>query len=143
MLFENDNSYLDMVMNIPGLDYLNNQGKEDNTENFYKGNMFDEEFVPYKKMTYITPKVKTQREKDLEIIMKYNFMVIDYNLYLDVLPDDMKILSKYQNAAHILEEKTKEYEKKYGPLCNTTTDYKTFKWLESTWPWDKEDGKYV
>ena len=146
MLFENDNSYLDMVMNIPGLDYLNNsheQTKEDNNDSFYRGNMFDKEFVPYKNMTYIVPKVKNERQRDLLTLMKYNFMVIDYNLYLDVHPNDSLILSKYKNAAKKLEEKTKDFEKKYGPLCNTTADYNSFKWIESPWPWNKEDGKYV
>lgn len=146
MLFENDNSYLDMVMNIPGLDYLNDThdyDKDDNMENFFRGNMFDKEFDPYKKMTYIKPEVKCPKQKDLLDIMKYSFMVIDYNLYLDIHPEDTLILNKYKNAARKLEEKTKEYEKKYGPLENTSANYNTFKWIDSPWPWDKEDGKYV
>lgn len=146
MLFENDNSYLDMVMNIPGLDYLNNsheQEKEEKYEDFYRGNMFDKEFIPYKNMTYIAPKVKSEKQKELLAIMKCNFMLIDYNLYLDVHPDDTMILNKYKKVAKTLEDKTKEYEKKYGPLCNTSADYNTFKWIESPWPWNKEDGKYV
>ena len=105
--------------------------------------MFDKEFIPHKGMTYITPKVKTEKQKDLLAIMKCNFMLIDYNLYLDVHPEDTMILNKYKKVAKTLEDKTKEYEKKYGPLCNTSADYNTFKWIESPWPWNKEDGKYV
>ncbi len=146
MLFENDNSYLDMVMNIPGLDYLNNSHdheKEDDIERFFRGNMFDNEFDPYKNMTYIKPKVRNEKQKDLLSLMKYSFMVIDYNLYLDVHPEDNLVLNKYKKAAQKLDEKTKEYERKYGPLCNTSANYNTFKWIDSPWPWDKEDGKYV
>lgn len=144
MLFENDTNYLNMLFNLdkPSNNY-DNMYNQNNEVGFLRGNMFDNEFKPYKNMTYIKPKLSTQREKDLFKIMESAFMINDYNLYLDVHPDDANILNKYKMSADKLRMLTKEYEDKYGPLCITSANYDTFKWLESPWPWDKEDGKYV
>ena len=43
-----------------------------------------------------------------------------------------------------LEKCSKEYESKYGPLCYTKgNNYNSFKWVNGSWPWESEDGKYV
>lgn len=146
MLFENDNGYLNMLFNYDNQNYNNFNNApmtESDKEGFLRGNMFENEYVPYKNMTYIMPKVKGEREKDLMKIMEVAFAINDYNLYLDVHPNDMTILNKYKVCADKLRKLTKEYENKYGPLCIDSADYNTFKWIESPWPWEKEDGKYV
>ncbi|MBQ6841266.1 MAG: spore coat protein CotJB [Bacilli bacterium] len=94
-------------------------------------------------MTYIKPKLKTERERDLFKVMEVAFAINDYNLYLDVHPEDQKILSKYKACTEKFRRLTKEYEEKYGPLSIDAANYKTFKWIESPWPWEKEDSKYV
>jgi len=142
MLFEN-NDYMDMIFNMPNLNDFNNSSNLSVSEGFLRGNMFENEYVPYKNMTYIKPSVKGEREKDLLKIMEYSFAINDYNLYLDLHPEDMEILSKYKAASQNLEKCMNEYEKKYGPLNITTSDYNTFKWIDAPWPWQKEDGKYV
>lgn len=143
MLFENENPYLDMILNLGEIESINVGTNQDELMGFYKGNMFDSEYEPYRNLTYIKPKITSEREEALLKVMKYNFMVIDYNLYLDLHPDDQNILNKYKNAAEKLEECKKAYIKKYGPLCITEASYPKYEWLNSPWPWDKEDGKYV
>ena len=147
MLFDN-NEYLDMLFNVNGNNYnyaynMQTQNSSSLSEGFLRGNMFDSEFVSYKNMNYIMPKAKTEREKDLFKIMESSFEIIDYGLYLDVHPDDMMILNKYNMETEKYEKLKKEYEEKYGPLCITKGGYNSFEWIKSSWPWDKEDGKYV
>ena len=142
MLFENDNSYLNMLFNTTHS--MNNIPEvENDTEGFLRGNMFTNEYVPYKNMTYIKPKLKTEREKDLFKVMEVAFAINDYNLYLDLHPEDVGILNKYKMCTEKFRKLTKEYEEKYGPLSIDASNYNTFKWIESPWPWDKEDAKYV
>lgn len=150
MLFENnDNNYLDMFLgmpsmnkNYPSFDNMTTQTVSDE-EGFLRGNMFENEYVPYKNLTYIKPKVKGEREKVLFKIMEVAFAINDYNLYLDIHPNDMNILNKYKSCTEKLRRLTKEYEEKYGPLSIDASNYSTFKWIESPWPWEREDGKYV
>lgn len=148
MLFENDNNYLNMLFNVNN--NMNNYNGlnqvpevESDSEGFLRGNMFTREYVPYKNMTYIKPKLKTERERDLFKVMEVAFAINDYNLYLDVHPEDTSILNKYKACTEKFRRLTKEYEEKYGPLSIDASNYSTFKWIESPWPWDKEDGKYV
>lgn len=143
MLFESNNNYLDMIM---GLEYLSNEKVNDTdelTKGFLKGNMFENEYLPYKNLTFLKPSLKTEREKELFDIMKYSFAMNDYNLYLDVHPDNMEILRRFKDASNKLDMLTKKYAEKYGPIYLDQTNYQTYKWLSSPWPWDREDGKYV
>ena len=120
------------------------QRKESNDEIlFLKGNMFENEYKPYKNYTYIKPKIKNEKERLLYQIMMEAFKVNDYNLYLDLNPDDQNYLTKLKESAKSLEEKEKEYEKKYGPLMVFETNANTFDWIKSPWPWEGDDSKYV
>jgi len=145
MLFENNNNYLDMLLGMPNMDMSYNHDVKtvSDEEGFLRGNMFADEYVPYKNLTYIKPKLKDEREKDLFKIMEVCFAINDYNLYLDVHPEDTTILNKYKECTEKLRRLTKEYEQKYGPLSINASAYNTFKWIESPWPWEREDGKYV
>ena len=75
--------------------------------------------------------------------MESYFAIIDYNLYLDVHPENRDILMKYNNENQKLEQLVNDYEKNYGPLCVTKGGYDEYKWLESPWPWERDGGMYV
>lgn len=138
MLFENiDNSYMDNF-----LGYIPKSKDTNSTVGFLRGNMFDDEFVPYKNMTYIKTKITSQRESELFEIMKCSFEINDYNLYLDLHPEDNMIFKKYKEVTEKLKSLSKMYEEKYGPLCIDNAQ-NSFKWIQNPWPWEKEDSKYV
>lgn len=149
MFFENINDFSD-VNNLFGIpnnynyayNYQNNNVNELSPK-FLRGNMFDNEFVPYKNLKYIKPTLKVEREMMLAKIMESSFAVTDYVLYLDVNPGDQDILNKYKEETKKLEMLKNEYEKMYGPLCNTNGDYEEYKWIESPWPWERNGGMYV
>ena len=150
MFFENINDFSDVndLFGIPNnynyaYNYQNNNGSNELSNKFLRGNMFDNEFMPYKNMNYIKPLLKDAREIKLAKIMEVSFAITDYVLYLDVHPEDLEVFNKYREETQKLEILKKEYEKMYGPLCNTNGDYETYKWIESPWPWEKDGGMYV
>ena len=148
MYFENINDFNDLN-NLFGINNYNyaynyqNNIKNDLSEKFLRGNMFDDEFIPYKNMKYVMPKIKGDREEKLYKIMESSFAVIDYNLYLDVHPDDQVVFEKYNNEKEKLSRLKQEYENNYGPLCNTEGIYTTYNWIDSPWPWERDGGIYV
>lgn len=139
MLFENNNNYFDLMNVYP----IINDKFSNETSGFYKGNMFDNEYVPYKNYKESKYIPKDNEEKLLLEIMELSFAINDYNLYLDLHENDREIFRKYQESKEKLESLTKKYENMYGPLQVDCGSYDTFKWLETPWPWDKENVKYV
>ncbi len=136
MLFDNDFSFLELVN-------TNNELVSAN-EGFQKGNMFANEYIPYKNYTYISIKPKSDRESMLLNIMQYSFAINDLNLYLDLNPEDTKILIILKELIELEKKEKEKYVSTYGPLdiCDTNTN--TFNWINNPWPWEGEGGiKYV
>ena len=114
-------------------------------EGFLRGNMFADEYKPYKnyKVKKIVP--KTQREELLLEIMELSFAINDLNLYLDLHPEDKHMLKKFNELVEKSCKCEMEYVKNYGSLevIDNTSDEK-FEWIKNPWPWDNEGGtKYV
>ena len=99
MLFDSDsyfNGYNDMLYNFPGLDFSKKYEEKD--EGFLKGNMFPNEYKPYKNYTYLIPKLKTEKDKDLFKVMEASFAVNDYVLALDM---DHFVIQKERIIIHL------------------------------------------
>lgn len=106
-------------------------------EGFNKGNMFKDIYSKYKNHVY---KLKVNNSKDnlLYKIQMHCFALKDLNLYLDVFPDDKKMINKFNEINNSLEELKKKYVKEVGPLCVTDMNSNTkFTWINNPWPWDK------
>ena len=54
-------------------------------EGFFRGNMFKNEYKPYKNYTYKKIVPKTKKEELLLEIMELSFVINDLNLYLDLI----------------------------------------------------------
>lgn len=79
-----------------------------------------------------------EREQLLFAIQLLTTTVIDYNLYLDVNPNDreaIKLFNEYRNQLMML---TREFEQKYGPisLSSETLNQYPWNWLKGPWPWE-------
>ena len=93
MLFDNnDYSFLDLVNNQD-----NNTNMYTVKEGFLRGNMFRDEYLPYKNYSYININPKSDREAKLYNVMQYEFAINDLNLYLDIHPND-EYAFKYENG---------------------------------------------
>jgi len=111
------------------------------TEGLNKGNMFKNEYNPYKNYIYRVV-VKGDRDELLLKIQELTFKIIDLNLYLDVYPNNTEIYKEFKNTAAELKKHKEIYEKNYGPLCMTETlYYNDYKWENDPWPWMNEGGK--
>lgn len=111
-------------------------------EGLKRGNLFSDEYVPYKNNTYFNILGTDDRSVLMLEIMSYCFAINDLNLYLDLHSDDKemyKLFKMYVKKEMDLEE---EYVKRYGSLCvNDSKD--GFDWIKNPWPWDKGGIKYV
>lgn len=78
----------------------------------------------------------------LKKIQQNKFAAYDMLLYLDTHCDDKKAFAMYKAICEKAKELTEEFEKKYGPLSQSTvSDQESFNWLCEPWPWEKEGNK--
>ena len=145
MLFDNNNVDLDFTfLNLANLKENNKEFDSRNyfnsKEGFLRGNMFRNEYKPYKNLTYINIKPKNDREAKLFNVMTYAFAITDMNLYLDTHPEDRSALSFLKELIMEEEKAKKEYIMSYGPIdvCDTLGD--KFEWINNPWPWENLGG---
>ena len=130
-------SYNDVNINIDSINFNRESSLFPIVEGFNKGNMFSNLYSKYKNHVY---KLKVNNDKDelLYKIQMYSFALKDYNLYLDIYPNDTAILREFRGTNMKLQEVKKQYESKYGPLCITGVESSSkWTWLNEPWPWDK------
>lgn len=109
-------------------------------EGFLKGNMFKNEYVPYKKYFPKKIKVKDEQQMLLYKAMEYSFAFNDLNLYLDLNPKDKYVLELFNMYVKEYNKLKEEYNKKYGPLMLNQLEEKEYKWIDNPWPWDDFGG---
>lgn len=114
-------------------------------EGFLKGNMFANEYLPYKNYKYANIVPRNKREEMLLEIMELTFAINDLNLYLDLHHTDGELLRKFKNLVEKSCIKEMEFVKMFGPLeLIDSVDLQTFKWINDPWPWQNDGGaKYV
>ena len=109
-------------------------------EGFLRGNMFKNEYKPYKSLTYVDIRPQSDREAKLFNVMQFSFAINDLNLYLDLHPDDTRVVRLFEELVKEEKQAKKEYMEKYGPLTVTKVKGDKFDWIESPWPWDDLGG---
>lgn len=125
------------VGNINIYNYRLNNHLVTPSEGLNRGNMFSDEYFPYKNYYYKVV-VKGKREELLLKIQELTFAVKDLNIYLDVYPNDLECLELFKVYAKELEGLKSIYEKEYGSLiAKDVTSTKEFTWINNPWPWDK------
>ena len=145
MLFDDNFGFITYDL-YSGLASKENSSKLVSTdEGFLRGNMFADEYKPYKSYTYKKIVPKNKKEELMLEIMELSFAINDLNLYLDLHPEDEKMLEKFNELVEKSCKYEMEYVEKYGALeVIDNTSNKKFEWICSPWPWDNEGGsKYV
>ena len=113
-------------------------------EGFLRGNMFKDEYKPYKNYTYRKLSTSSKKEALLLEIMELCFAINDLNLMLDLEPNNDKFNDLFRDYVIKSYEKQLEYVNNYGPLEVKETNGKDFEWINGPWPWEDKDGaKYV
>lgn len=140
MLFEDNDFDVNMTFFIPDVNFNRTINILSPMEGFLRGNMFQDEYELYKKLTYFKLVPQNEQERLLYQVMAYSFAVNDLNLYLDLHPDNKEVFDLFKK--YVIEEKNlcNEYVKKYGPLEVKETMGSKFNWIDSPWPWDNKGG---
>ena len=137
MLFDNNDYGLISLLGLPDND--SNQQLYPIEEGFMKGNMFPDEYKPYKNYKVKQIKPTNKKEEKLYKIMSLGFAITDLNLYLDLHPDNQEKLQKFKSLVKQKETLEEEYIKEYGPLKLEQVNGNTFNWV-SDFPWERLGG---
>ena len=132
-------NYLNNTYNQPLYNQSSNNKKIlDPYNGFVRGNMFSDLYNGYKlnKPLDITP--LNEQADMLTYIDSLCFALIDLNLYLDLYPNDSKIIELFNSYRMEKDEITKEYESKYGPLTlnSDSLNKAPWAWDNMPWPWE-------
>lgn len=102
-----------------------------------RGNLFNNLYEPYKNYKYNNLTATNKREELLLNVLRYDFVLTELNLYLDIYPKDRNMINLYNKY---LEEKKRacfEYTKNFGPLTlDDQSNNNSWSWLQSPWPWE-------
>lgn len=140
MLFEDNNFDINMSLFMPDIDFSRDSNILEPMEGLERGNMFKDEYKPYKNLTYFKLKANNEKEKLMLKIYAYSFAINDLNLYLDLHPDKKDVFDLFKKYVNEKERLCKEYERLYGPLEITETTGPKYDWIDSPWPWDNKGG---
>lgn len=140
MLFEDNVFDVNLSLFMPDIDFSRDSNILEPMEGFLRGNMFKDEYVPYKNLTYFKLNPTCEKEKMLYKIMALSFAINDLNLYLDLHPDKKYVFDLFKKYVQEKENLCQEYEKSYEPLELTGTTGPKFNWLDSPWPWENKGG---
>ena len=127
MLFDNNNVDLDFaLLNLSGKSSMPMNGMNMSSkmfdksnpnilpakEGFLRGNMFKNEYMPYKNLTYIDIKPRSDREA----------------------------MALFEEFVREEKEAKKDYMESYGPLTVTKAKGSKFTWIDNPWPWEDLGG---
>ena len=99
-----------------------------------KGNMFVNEYVPYKNYRVVKLEGKNEKDQLLLKIYEYDFAISDLGLYLDLHPEATNVYETFKKYTDEQRVCVDMYEKKYGPLELDESNYSTFMWEDGPWP---------
>lgn len=86
-----------------------------------------------------------QKDTPFAELQALDFAVTELGMYLDTHGEDRAALQLFEKYAKLYEDGKKEYEKRYGPLQQSSAGgVESFNWIKDPWPWDyglDTDGK--
>lgn len=133
-------NYVNNTYNQPLYNQSMNQKKQlfDPYNGLIRGNMFPDLYNGYKieKPFEITP--LNEQADMLTYIDALDFALIDFDLYLDIYPNDQKMIELYNKYRVEKDKITKDYESKYGPLTLNSEALRKvpWSWDDAPWPWE-------
>ena len=140
MLFEDNDFDVNMAFFIPDVDFNRTSNVLSPMDGFLRGNMFQDEYEPYKNLTYFKLNPSNDKERMLYQVMAYSFAINDLNLYLDLHPDNKGMLDLFKKYVKEEKELCNEYVNKYGSLEVNEVKGQKFDWINSPWPWETRGG---
>ena len=133
-----DMNYQNMFPNNYTIPNTNiNNSITDSQIGFKRGNLFSNLYDEYKNYKPQELKASSEREDLILQIDENRFAIIELGLYLDLYPNDINALNKYNSYLKKEKELITIYEGKYGPMTlNSQVQTNTWLWNNSPWPWE-------
>ena len=118
----------------------NNPKLFESDEAFMLGNLFKELYMTYKGFTNYCIQSNNQRQKSLLEVQIYGFVAHEINLFLDIYPDNQRMIDLYVEYANKAREATIAFEEQFGPLTvsDSSNEY-PFQWVQGPWPWEYQN----
>ena len=117
-----------------------NSSITDSQIGFKRGNLFSNLYDEYKNYKPQELKATSEREDLLIQIDENRFATIDLELYLDMYPNDINALNKYNSYLKKEKELITIYESKYGPMTlNSPVQTNNWLWNNSPWSWEVQN----
>ena len=137
MLFTvNDNSVLNDYFNLSNQNNNNFNNVLSPKEGLILGNLYVDEYDPYKNYRPREIKATSMQGKELLKIRELSFAVIDLNLKLDIEPNNKELFRLFKLYNEELNDRIKDYSDKYMPLELCETNGESFDWINNPWPWE-------
>ncbi len=95
------------------------------------GNLFKDLYMTYNGFSNYCLQPHNRRQQALLEVQMYGFVAHEINLYLDMHPNNQRMVELYTEYAKKAKEATAAYEKEFGPLSVQDTPNKTpFEWFK-------------
>ena len=104
---------------------------------FIRGNMFPDIYNQFKITKPFEVEPMNEQAELLTYLDAYCFAAHDLNLFLDNHPDNKEMIELFKEYNNKLNQLTKEYESKYGPLFVDASTTYPWAWNKSPWPWEQ------
>ncbi len=135
----NDDINYNMNMN-PDMNMTTNKDLASPYEGYIRGNLFNNLYKQYKNYR---PKRLAPNNEQAELLLNANqmsFAAHELRLYLDVHPNDTRMINLFNQYQKQSNDAIKAYEDKYGPILqNSVSGSNTFSWEAYAWPWEMEE----
>ena len=103
------------------------------------GTLFPGLDLPFKAAIQVRTKMANTALAEL---MALDFAIDELGLYLVTHAQDQEVLQLYWSYIKLANEGREKYEKRYGPLMQTTlTPEDGYVWLKDPWPWEEGVGE--
>ena len=95
---------------------------------------------PYKNYKPTKLKANNKKEELYLQLSRISFAMHEMNLYLDLHPEDRKILQLFNDYRKMFIELEKKYENEYGPLttCSDSLEKAPFSWVTYSFPFEED-----
>lgn len=107
-------------------------------QGFIRGNLFPDLYNSYRVSNPIEIKPSNEQAEILTNIDALEFAMQDLNLYLDMNPNDSKMIELYNYYLKQNKDFLSIYQNKYGPILLDSESIKggRWDWINSPWPWE-------
>ncbi len=101
------------------------------------GNLFKDLYMSWQGFSNYCLQPENKRQQQLLEVQMYDFVAHEINLYLDIYPNNQRMIQLYHEYVEKAKKARTNFENNFGPLfVQNSQDTNTFEWIQGPWPWD-------